>query len=78
MDGNWKCWRSKCAFDGLVKRTQEFGDIPTGCTNSPSRNSYYCLDHIGNEIAFNIADKIMRINPENIKVSKLSTKQSFK
>lgn len=61
FDGNWKCWRAKCAFDGLAKKTTEFGDIATGCTNSPSRNSYYCLEHIGNEMSFRIGEKTMKI-----------------
>jgi hypothetical protein len=68
IDGLWKCHRAKCAYDNKFVKTTEFGDIQTGCVQSPEYKSYYCSAHKGYELSILVRDKVFKVKPQNIKV----------
>ena len=41
VDGNWKCFRLKCAFEDVQLVSIELKPIKIGCPHTPERNSYY-------------------------------------
>lgn len=59
LDGNWKCNRLKCAFNGIYVNSDIFGEIRVGCIKTPERGSYYCLEHKSKEktLIFKCRDK---------------------
>ena len=65
-DGNWKITRSKCAFDQIYVNSPEFGDIQVGCLATPARGSYFCHNHKGAALSFEVDGVIQKIAPENI------------
>jgi hypothetical protein len=69
IDGLWKCHRAKCAYDNTFVKTVEFGNIQTGCVQSPEYMSYYCAAHKGFELSIMVRDKIFKVKPQNIKVT---------
>jgi hypothetical protein len=45
FDDYWKIARSKCYYDQMTLKTEELESIQLGCTQTPSRLSYYCPNH---------------------------------
>ena len=72
LDGNWKCNRLKCAYDNAWKKSPEFGDYRIGCPNTPERQSYFCTDHKGFKLEFQIAGAPFQVKPSDIRISRLS------
>ena len=72
LDGNWKCNRIKCTFDNLWKKSVEFGECQIGCPKTPQRLSYYCSQHKEYELEFNIENEVVKIQPKDIKISRIS------
>jgi hypothetical protein len=44
-DGNWKLDHSKCCYENKWINCNEFGDIQTGCLNTPMKKSNFCHEH---------------------------------
>jgi hypothetical protein len=45
VDGNWKCFRLKCAFEDVHLISNEMNPIKIGCLETPMRGSYFCKNH---------------------------------
>jgi hypothetical protein len=45
FDDNWKIARSKCYYNQMTLKTEELESIQLGCTQTPSRLSFYCPNH---------------------------------
>ena len=78
MDGCWKIFRTKCAFDLDEVETVEFDNIVTGCRVTPSVNSYFCNEHRNYELSFNAGDSVVKLNPNSISLGRLSKKFFYK
>lgn len=78
IDGLWKCFRSKCAFENAFVHTEEFGDIQTGCVQTPAVKHYYCDKHKDHELVVRYRDRFVKVKPQNIRVQKLCKNFFFK
>ena len=47
IDGLWKCYRAKCAFENKFVNTSEFDKIQTGCVQSSEYKSTIRTDRRG-------------------------------
>ena len=75
--GIWKCTRAKCCYDNGFIRT-DFGDIQTGCLNSPSPLSYNCKTHKKGDLSFQVFGRLRSYKPRDIVATKLiNCKQSL-
>jgi hypothetical protein len=72
FDGLWKISRLKCSYDNVVFPSNEFGDLPYGCVQTPLRNNYYCSNHQNYNLVFNNGDKFLSLQPKQIKATRLS------
>ena len=72
LDGNWKVNRLKCTFDNIWKRTKEFGEYMIGCKNTPEKFGYFCEEHKDYELEFVVDQKIVRVKPRDIIISRIS------
>lgn len=71
MDGCWKISRSKCVFDQISFKSEQFGKIRTGCRNTSCLNSYFCKAQ-GKDLIFNSGNgKKICFNSARIKTSNL-------
>ena len=77
LDGNFKCNRLKCTFDNLWKKSEEFGECRIGCPKTPQRLSYYCVQHKEYELEFSVENEIIKIQPKDIKISRISKRVYF-
>ena len=71
MDGNWKVNRTKCLAGTIVVDTKEYGQIETGCRNTPLRGSYYCALHSKEQEYFIYKGNVIATNPALIRPSTL-------
>ena len=72
VDGCWKIFRQKCAYEHIVYKPPDLPVIWTGCLETPSRGSYYCKDHAGNELCIDVNGQIKKFKPNEIRITKLS------
>jgi hypothetical protein len=74
-DATWKIARFKCIYDDSDAATNifcpEFGLIVSGCRSSPNRGTFYCKDHDGYEMKFNVRGTKVSWNPNMIYRMKL-------
>lgn len=72
IDGNWKLFRAKCLEEDGDFISREFGSIPTGCRETPSRGSYHCEQHSSSDCKFYVNGHQLCFNPLTIKPTRLS------
>ena len=73
VDGNWKCFRLKCAYEDAYLVSDELNPIQTGCTETPERGSYYCSSHSS------MQEKVFfRVNNENWQFDAMKIKSDIK
>ena len=65
-DGNWKLSRLKCCFDHVYTETCEFGRIQLGCLATPMRGSYFCKNHQGSKLRFEVDNEVINVDPATI------------
>ncbi|CAF1087926.1 unnamed protein product, partial [Brachionus calyciflorus] len=70
VDGNHKINRLKCLNSSIYYKSKEFGNILTGCPNTPDRNSYYCAVHknVDKPLVFNYLETKLKCFPNQIKL----------
>ena len=73
VDGCWKIFRQKCAYEDIVYQPPDLPVIWTGCLETPNRGSYYCKEHSNSELRMQVHGKIKKFKPSDIRVSKIST-----
>jgi hypothetical protein len=66
-DGNWKLDRSKCCYENKWINCNEFGDIQTGCLNTPMKKSYFCHEHQNKQLCFQLDNEFVYMDPAEIK-----------
>ena len=69
VDGNWKCFRLKCAFEDAHIISDELKPIKIDCTETPERGSYYCQNHSSMQeiVFFNVFNEKWPFDALNIK-----------
>ena len=72
MDGCWKIFRQKCAYEDIVYTPPDLPHIWTGCVETPNRGSYYCKNHKDSELTVRVNGTIKKFKPGDIRLSKLS------
>ena len=72
MDGCWKIFRQKCAYEDVVYTPPDLPQIWTGCVETPNRGSYYCVKHKDSELKINVSGTVKRFKLGDVRVTKLS------
>ncbi len=72
VDGCWKIFRQKCAYEDVVFNPPDLPSIWTGCVETPSRGSYYCYLHKDSELSIKFNGSYKKFKPNDIRKTKLS------
>ena len=75
LDGNWKLTRVKCAYDNFWRKSDEFKEYRVGCPKTPERMIYFCQEHKDHKLIFKKGDELIQIQPNDIKISRISLYQ---
>ena len=64
--------RRRCMNDFSVFPTLEFGDINTGCRESPMLNSYFCKAHQNEQLKFSDGENFIAYKAADVTLGKLN------
>ena len=71
MDGCWKIFRQKCAYEDVVYTPPDLSQIWTGDVETPNRGSYYCVKPKDSELKIKVFVTVRNFKPGDIRVTKL-------
>ena len=72
VDGIWSMHRRRCMNDFSFFPTQEFGNLNTGCRESPMLKSYFCKAHQNEQLKFFDGESFIAYKAADVTLGKLS------